>query len=144
MLFSEFLKEFIEITESKSEEDCSLELDEDSHGWYNISLFAENTDYHLTLHEDYASRKEPVKKYHFLSMPTRANRKSDPYSRTYTEPVMKISLDGATLEMPFTRDVLQDPFTSFVARLILADTKITMDCRGFNDGMFPEDECHCH
>ena len=34
-------------------------------------------------------------------------------------------------------------FSSIVARLIIADTKITMDTREFSEDMFPQNECHC-
>ncbi len=58
---------------------------------------------------------------------------------------MKISLDGgATLEMPFTRGILDDEFMSFCARLIIGNNNIIFDCEEFNEDMFPErDECHC-
>lgn len=53
-------------------------------------------------------------------------------------------MDGVTLEMPFTRDVLADDFTAYIARLVIGNCLITMDCTDFRDEMFPEDEeCRC-
>ncbi len=57
---------------------------------------------------------------------------------------MKVSLDGgATLELPFTKGILEDDFISFVARLVIGNNSIVFDVEDFNDEMFPPDECHC-
>jgi hypothetical protein len=52
-------------------------------------------------------------------------------------------VDDAKIELPFTRNVLQDNFVSYLASIVLCNSKITMDCDGFEDNMFPE-RCHCH
>jgi hypothetical protein len=56
---------------------------------------------------------------------------------------MKIKVEGAELEMPFTPDVLRDDFISFMARLVISKSVITMDTTDFDDNLFPE-RCHCH
>ena len=128
--FSDILKEFIEITDCEYD-DCSVEVAENkSYGWLDITLSSGEKEYKLTLHKDY----EDKTKYSIHSLP-------GDYSKGNS--TMKLTVDGAELEMPFTRDVLQDNFVSFVARLIIANTKITMDCKEFHENMFPQDECHC-
>ncbi len=132
--FSDILKEFVEATDSKEFEDCSVTVKESSYGWLEVNISVDERTYDLTLHKDYHSEKEAVQKYNILSLPYN----SDKHRQT-----MKISIDGASLELPFSGDILQDNFISFVARLIIANTKITMDCREFSEDMFPHDECHC-
>ena len=58
---------------------------------------------------------------------------------------MKISLDGgATLELPFTKGILEDEFTSFIARLDIGNNNIVFDVDDFDEDMFPQDDhCHC-
>jgi hypothetical protein len=54
---------------------------------------------------------------------------------------MKIRIDGAgSLEMPFTKGILDDPFMTFCAKLVLGNTKIEMDVEDFEDSMFPQVE----
>ncbi len=67
------------------------------------------------------------------------------YYRSYeSKQTMKISLDGgATLEMPFTKGILENPFVSFIARLVIGNNNIIFDVEDFDEDMFPRDECHC-
>ena len=67
------------------------------------------------------------------------------FKRKGIQETMKLSLnDGVTLEMPFTSDVLHDGFMSYLARLVMAESKITIDVKEFNEDLFPEREnCHC-
>lgn len=135
MKFSEILKQFIEDTDTKSIDDCSIEMTKSHHGWYNLEITSEDNQYSLTLHDDWDSKNEEVKKFQFLSLP---------YDRSSQKQTMKLSIDGVgSLEMPFTMDVLKDNFTAFIARLIIGKTKITIDCKDFDEDMFPQDECHC-
>ncbi len=95
-----------------------------------------------------SNRGETPKVYEMYTLPYfRAESSTSKFSyRTHsTEKVMKISLDGgATLELPFTTGVLEDEFTSYVARLIICKSKITFDKTEFDSDMFPERErCHC-
>lgn len=134
---SDILKEFIEVNDLKSPDDCELDLDKSSpHGWINMKLSFEGKTYGICLHSCYETEKLPVKKYHILSLP------SDMSYNTYPNQKMILTVDGGKLEMPFTRDILTDRFTSFIARLVIAGTKITIDCEEFEYDMFPE-RCHC-
>jgi hypothetical protein len=67
------------------------------------------------------------------------------YSRSYqSNQTMKISLDdGATLELPFTKGILEDRFTSYIARLVIGNNNIIFDVTEFDEDMFPRDHCHC-
>lgn len=134
--FSDILKKFIETHESKNVDYFEVSVKESKHGWLDVKISCEDKEYDLTLHADYHSKKEDVKKYQFLSLPR--NTVSD------LKQTMKLSLDGVTLEMPFTRDVLHDDFTSYIARLVIGNSLITMDCSDFDEDWFRSDEeCHC-
>lgn len=137
MTFSDFLRHFIEQTDSKSIEDVSVDVTKDERfGWLSIEIHSSENDYKLTLHQDSDSKKEGKPKYHILSLPENYSVKMNKV------PVMKMYIGDATLEIPFTRDILRDNFTAFIARLVLSDTKITMDRDDFSEDMFPE-HCHC-
>ena len=126
--FSEILEEFIEAGELKYNGDCEVEVVENSnHGWLDIKIMSDKNNYNLTLHEDWESKKLPVKKYQVLSLP---------YTDRNASQKMTVTIDGNKLEMPFTKDVLKDNFVSYIARLVIAGSLITMDCRDFEDSMF--------
>lgn len=58
-----------------------------------------------------------------------------------TKETMKLSLDGgATLELPFTRGILENDFVRYCARLIMGNCNIALDVTEFSDDMFPERE----
>lgn len=136
VLFSEILKEFIDLFEYEDVEPYQFSIDieeEPRHGWLDITLLCEKRKYVFTLHKNHNEKSNERKTYIALSLP----RGKDPYSK------MKIKIEGADIEMPFTPDVLRDNFTSYIARLILSRSIITMDVREFDDDMFPE-KCHCH
>lgn len=137
MLFSDFLKEFIDKQSSPSIDDCEVNIRRDSgHDWLNVYVATDKNHYDLTFYLDYDSKKETVKKYHLIGLP---------FGKDYDKHGLKkmtLSIDGATLEMPFTREILHDDFTAFIARLVIAGTRITMDCEEFSHDMFPE-HCHC-
>jgi hypothetical protein len=135
--FSEILKKFIEVSGAENSYDCEVDIKESTHGWLDIELTSEDQSYSVTLHQDYKSRNEEVKKYCILSLP------SEKPSNTYYSQTMKVSLDGVTLEMPFVKDVLQDEFVSYIARLVMGKCLITMDCDSFDEDMFERDECCC-
>jgi hypothetical protein len=135
--FSDILKEFIKETDQKDPYECECNVEtHEKYEWLSVTISGNEADYELTLHMDYISNKEGKKKYKILTLPC-SGRNSNKYS-----PTMKISLDGATLEMPFTSGVLGDPFTSFIARLVLSGSLITMDTKEFDEDMFDK-ECHC-
>lgn len=66
---------------------------------------------------------------------------SESHKYDYKE-TMELSLERATLKLPFRRDALENKFTAFMARLIIGDCQITMNVDDFEDDMF-EDDCHC-
>lgn len=138
ILFSDLLKEFINCIDDDDLEydDYSVSVKKhDRHDWLTVILEAPNHQYEFTLHEEISSRKEKHLKYQLLSLPYKDGLRSQ---------TMKISLDGgASLEMPFTKDILSDNFTSYLARVIIANSQITMDTQDFHEDMFPEDHCHC-
>lgn len=132
--FSNILKEFIELFDLKDSEDCYVNLKRHTqYDWISVEISSGNKSYDLTLHIDWDSRKQPVKKYSFLGLPTTEKTGNQ---------IMKIKIDDATLELPYTRDILLDNFVSYVATLVLSKTVITLDVEDFEDWMFPE-RCHC-
>lgn len=138
MMFSEVLKEVIRYSNEKEYENCSMEINErpSPYDWLELQINMGEVKYDITLHLDYNTKKEAIKKYCVLSLPRR--------NEEIKNRVMKITDNNVTLELPFIPDVLKNPIVSFFARMIIAKTKITMDCKDFDESMFPEDECHCH
>lgn len=131
--FSDILKEFINTVESNDQDDYSISLKENkSHGWITIYLTGKDKSYNFTLHTVDGYKKDVEKrKYQILTLPTTDSDYRQGHIKT-----MKVSIDGATLEMPFTTDILKDNFMSFIARLILVNTHIELDCEEFIDHMF--------
>ena len=131
--FSDILKEFIDINESKDSEDYSISVRKNTtHGWYDIFLsFEDEKKYDLTLHEDYNTRNQEVKKYSLLSMP-RIDGSS--------QQMMKLTTEEGTLEMPFTTNVLKDKFASYCGRLVLGGCLIEMDCTDFDEEWFYQED----
>jgi hypothetical protein len=136
MLFSDFLKKFVEITEPELMDDVSVEVRKhERYDWLEIELTTEDNSYRLTLHEDWDNKKDPAgkKKYMFLSMPHHGSKTG----------MVKIKVNDASIEVPFSQNALQDKVISFIASLVIARTKITIDTKEFSEDMFPE-KCHCH
>jgi hypothetical protein len=144
---SDILKEFIEYCDYKDNEEDEYDYNYDFvdsyenepesclHGyWFVVSISNSEKSFELRLYK----KDKKVDLYEITSLPSDYNRKG-------MEKTMKISLlEGASLELPFTQNVLQDDFMSYIARLLMAETKITIDVKGFEDWMFPEREnCHC-
>lgn len=136
--FSRILEEFIKAIEITLDDHSYVEVKKDAQfGWLNIKINGGQFEYSLTLHEHHESKKAGIVAYSALMLPNR-------YSEHSHKQTMKVFLDGATIEMPFTPGVLSDDFTAFIARLVISSIIITMDTEDFNDGMFPQDECHCY
>lgn len=136
MKFSDFLKRFILETETKNYDDCSLEIKTHTeYDWLDIYIGSSDRDYRITFHLDWESRKTEQKKYMLLSLGHDTGKNASK--------VMKLRLDSATLEVPFTTGIINDGFNSFMANLVLSNTKITMDCTDFEEDMFPRGECYC-
>lgn len=135
--FSDILKEFIETAgyDDKHADDFSVSIDKHyQHGWLSIEISDAKRNYKFTLHEDYDTKNTANPKYKLLGLP---------YTDKTDRNVMKVQIDNATLELPFTKDILKDSFVSHLAGYIISDTIITMDIQYFTDDMFPE-TCHCH
>ncbi len=134
LLFSEFLKELIEETRADYDEiSVSVVLDK-KYNWLNVIITWQNKEFDITFHEVYETKTLPVQKYQILSLPRDARNSGK---------TMKLSIEGATLEMPFTQNVLQDKIALVTGRMVLANTHVTMDCEEFDREWFPNDNCHC-
>jgi hypothetical protein len=144
---SEILREFInycgyEYNEEEDESDYEYSIvdgyeDEPESclfgTWFNLSISSPKKSFEIRL----CKSDKKSDKYEITSLPRDYNRKG--IDRT-----MKLSLeDGATLELPFTPSVLQDDFMSYIARLLMAESKITLDVDDFDEDMFPQNHCHC-
>jgi hypothetical protein len=136
--FSQLLKEFIELLDLTSEEECGIDMDIDKqYGWYNVKLWHtddrhKKQNYDLTLHEIWETKKLPdqEKRYSILGLPREGTSTFDYVT------------DNGKVTMPFTPDVLRDRFTAYCASLVMCKTKIYIDTKEFNEDMFPE-KCHC-
>lgn len=131
--FSDLLRRFIKETNQEDYDLCSVDIRKSEYSWLDVTITGEKDEYKITLHEDWETRNEPVRKYKLLSLP---------YSEEKYRPTMKLSVDNVALELPFTRDILHNEFLSSIARLVIAGTKINIDQREFDEDMF-EKECHC-
>lgn len=139
---SDILRQFIETAKAfdgPDRDDYDLSLDRnEGHGWYSMRISDGSRSYDMTLHENWDDRGKPLgeRKYSILSLPNDSNA----YKHS-----MRLSGDGYTLELPFTRDVLKDDFLSYVAGLLIAGSNITIDVNYFDDRFFSDDDhCHCH
>ncbi len=132
--FSDFLKSFVECTDSEEYDDCNVSIEEhEKYEWLTVEISNEERSYTLTFHRDHESKKEGIKKYSILSMP-----------RNYgnTDKYQKLKVGDSVLELPLLPDVLSDEFVSYIARVIISKSLFTMDCDGFDEEMFPS-HCHC-
>lgn len=126
MMFSDFLKTIIEETDAEYHE-ISVSVEEhEKYEWLNVLITHEKKEFNITFHEVYATKKLPVKKYQILNLPS---DRSSSYGKT-----MKLSIEGATLEMPFSANILQDNIAMVVGRMILANTHVEMDCEPNENG----------
>lgn len=136
--FSDILKEFVRCCyiDFKHGYNPEVSIVESTHEWLEVNLsfndYRDNENvYDITLHS--ASHRDKGKgKYCILSLP----RTHVPHNYTET---MKLSNGESTIEIPFTRDSLKDEFTSYVARLLISQSLIVMDCDDFDEDMFRED-----
>tara|TARA_R110002126_G_scaffold291063_2_gene450240 strand:+ start:37900 stop:38634 length:735 start_codon:yes stop_codon:yes gene_type:complete len=141
---SEFLKEFI--SESSYQYDSDIDWEDFSFeyerkwpdsevlkDYYTITISNNSRNYEIS-----AKFFKEDEQQHIIidSLPSQLSNSSRN---------MTISLeDGVKIEMPFTTGVLRDAFTMYLARLIMANTKIIVDVEDFEEWLFPErDNCHC-
>lgn len=146
--FSMILEEFIKATDFEHNDDLdyydyTVEIVKDDGSFMYLTV--SNIEVSYEIHFYLKSKKEDVKKvYEIYTLPYLKNPISKNYTSTKLSKTMKISLDGgATLEMPFTTDILTDKFMSFIAKLVIGNTQIHFDVTDFDEDMFPRDECHC-
>ncbi len=134
--FSDILRAFIEELNIESSEDCTVSIEEDhQYHWLDVNISKEGNAYAFTMHIEHDKKAEDDKKQKYMIL-------SLPRSEARTRTTMTLIADNVRLELPFTRDVLSDKFTSYIATLIIARSIITMDCDDFEEDMFPE-KCHC-
>lgn len=152
--FSDILKKFIETTnfdhnDDLDSDDYTVEKAEGRHLMQSLndSFF----EYHISNgkvgYELRFYRKEKGKeneKIEIMSLPYMLESNGKYRGGYESKQTMKISLDGgATLELPFTKGILEDEFISFIARLVIGQNNIIFDTEHFDEDMFPRDHCHC-
>lgn len=104
--------------------------------WLQCYLRTPKNTYDLTLHHSTFDGSD--NKYRLLGFPY--GTKSD----TYAKQKMTVIKDDVKIEMPFTPNILNDKVLKICFKLMLGSTEIEMNCDGFDEGMFPEeDHCHC-
>lgn len=125
--FSNILKKLIKQLELDNPYECSVQISKKDYGDLDVRVEWKEESYRLTLYQDRYSTKEGFIKYKFLNLP---------WSYETQRKTMKLQIGEATLEMPFTTSVLENPFLSYIARLIIAGSLITMDCEDFDEEWF--------
>lgn len=147
---SDILKKFINYTDFDREEndfsDYSMEVRKDDGSFLYLIVSGPKVSFEIHFYLK-SNKGETPKVYEIYTLPYIQEESSTSRysSRSFSERKMKISVDGGTtLEIPFTPGILEDDFMSYIAKLIIANTRITFDVTEFDEDMFPEDEgCHC-
>jgi len=126
--------------------EADLTLDEDSvsfgyekhtdHGWLSCDLQLGDKNYQFTLHE-FKHEDKPTT-YKILSTPRLRSDYSSRSGSTY-----KVTAGNAVVELPYISNIVADKVITYLTRLIISGTNITVDCDGISDDMFPERECFC-
>lgn len=133
--FSDILRKFIEKFYDKDDHDTydfSVDKKRDDGSFSTYEITGAGKTYDINIYNNREGRHE------IYTLPFRHS------IDRHSQQVMKLSLDGATLEMPFVKGVLDDPFLSYIATIVMANSNIIMDTTEFDDDMFPHDECYCH
>lgn len=145
--FSDILKEFIEVSAFDRDEmdinDYTVERTGEDKGYkssfFHYQISNDRIGYDLHFYKDGEAKTT------IISLPYTRTENGKYYGSHETKQTMKISLDGgATLELPFTKGVLEDSFVSFIGRLVIGNNNIIFDVEDFTEDMFPEDDCHCN
>lgn len=133
------LKEIIKELEPERDvfDEFSFEFKKDKgYDWLNCELYTPEDNYYFTLHTS-TTKEGEKQKYQLLSFPR--NKHKSGYNSN-----MIIYKDDVKIEMPFTPNILHDKVLNLFFKMMLSGSKITMDCDGFYEDMFPEQEyCHC-
>lgn len=131
---SDILKKFVSIYSADERYEFSfLMVKHYEYEWYTVEIASSSEKYKFTLHKDWNSKGESTEKYKLLSLP----------NESYNSKLMKVNIGEASVEIPFSNNILNDQFYSYIARLIISESVIEIDCDDFEDDMF-ESECHCH
>lgn len=150
--FSSILEKFIERTDYKSNDLDSSDYTVEKISSYDDSPSLRNSFFQYQISNGtlgyelrfYNNTHKGEGKITIMSLPTLLDEGGKYYKSYESQQKMKISLDGgATLELPFTKGVLEDDFVSFIARLVIGENKIIFDVTDFDEDMFPNDHCHC-
>lgn len=140
MKFSGILEKFIECVRFEYDNDQNsddFDIDVEKDGKSFIRLVISNCDkrYEIGFYNEGTHKEELKDVYTIFSLPKNHGKSNQ---------TMKIAIENATLELPFTPGILHDDFIAFIAGLVMAKTKITFDVMEFNDDMFPSrGHCHC-
>lgn len=140
MKFSQILEKFIEHVRFEYDNDQNtddFDIDVEKDGKSFIRLVISNCDkrYEIGFYHEGTYNEEQKDVYTIFSLPKNHGKSNQ---------TMKIAIENATLELPFTPGILHDDFIAFIASLVMAKTKITFDVMDFNDDMFPSrGHCHC-
>lgn len=130
--FSAILRKSIEDGYNVSFNDCEVSVEEhQTYGWLSVNITVEDKSYEFTLHK--IDKSANGKTYNLLGLPNKYSTKNQS---------MRIEVDGAKIEMPFSANILHDGFTSYLASLILSDVEIIIDQEEFDYEMF-DNHCHC-
>ena len=142
---SEMLKEFISQTSYSYDDDIStddftLSIEQsypDSNclqEFNTLEISSNNKKYEVSI-----QIKETAENKKFFTVT------SLPHQRTTHNRTMEFTLEnGARLEMPFEQSILSDHFNMYLARLVIAKTRVFFDVDDFEEDLFPErDNCHC-
>lgn len=140
MNFSDILKEFIKCVRFEHDNDqysdaFDVEVEKDDKTFMRLVISNSDKRYEIGFYNEKKSEEGSKDVYTIYSLPKNYGKSNQ---------TMKIAIDNATLELPFTPGILHDDFVAFIAGLVMANTKITFDVMEFNDDMFPQrDHCHC-
>lgn len=132
--FSDILKKFIYIYSADERHEFSLDIEKHrEYDWLTVKIASSSNQYKFILHTDWKSQQQGLVRYTILSLP----------NDSYSSKMVKINVGQASVEIPFTTNILNDQFYSYIARLILSESIIDLDCQEFEDDMF-ESNCQCH
>ena len=134
---SDILKLIIQEIEPDENEKDDYYFDYEKHDkydWLSCSIRTDKNRYEFTLHTCRGDSEE--QKYQLLSFPSAQSNKG--YQKT-----MIVYKDDVKIEMPFAPNILQDKILNVFFRVMISQSEISMDCDGFEEDMFPSEECYC-
>ncbi len=140
MKFSDILTEFIkcvrfEYDTDQDTDDFDVDVEKDDKSFIRLVISNCDKRYEIGFYHEGTYKEELKDVYTIFSLPKNHGKSNQ---------TMKIAIENATLELPFTPGILHDDFIAFIASLVMAETKITFDVMEFNDDMFPSrGHCHC-